>query len=267
MTYDYTGTDLIPKGSLRELVAAHDRAVAEADRIVADMRKLQTDFVSPYIGKKCKHDYNFLWSYHVESDLPQIRLKITQSFWKHVIDRSGVKSLMDHKRRKKLDEQMRDIHNLPPFDMATVHGTIYGWAESSQDVFEQMVQTTYKDLIPYRNEYKTNKRYRIGKKIIRYIGLNSMFNMVEGYYKDMWRDLDRIFHQLDKKTPPEHGQDLVCRLEMASREGFDELETEYFDCKWFKNGNLHLKFIREDLLQEFNRIGAKQFAGQLGEAE
>ncbi|WP_459933881.1 DUF4942 domain-containing protein [Fundidesulfovibrio butyratiphilus] len=33
-------------------------------------------------------------------------------------------------------------------------------------------------------------------------------------------------------------------------------ETSYFQCKWFKNGNLHIVFKRLDLLEKLNRIGA-----------
>lgn len=30
--------------------------------------------------------------------------------------------------------------------------------------------------------------------------------------------------------------------------------NDYFRCRWFKNGNMHIEFLRADLLAEFNKI-------------
>ncbi len=266
MAYDYTGTDLIASGSLRDLVQAYDRAITEANELVGRLRELQSKFVTPYIGKQGKYDYLEVYGLPTDSDLDRIPHKIRQMFWRHVIERSGVKNLMDHKRRQELSNQMKDLHLIPPFDYATVHSTLYGWAESSQDVFENMIQTTFKALLPYRHDgYKTNKRYKIGHKLIKY-GM-SVFGGVSIHNEEMWRDLDRVFCQLDGKRPSERSLDLVATINLADREGTRECETEYFKCKWFKNKNIHLEFKRLDLLQEFNRIGAKQYENVVGEQE
>jgi hypothetical protein len=76
-----------------------------------------------------------------------------------------------------------------------------------------------------------------------------------------------VFHQLDGKRPPDPQAGLVAKIDIADRAGVRECETEYFKCKWFQNGNLHLQFKRLDLLKEFNRIGAKQYENVVGEAE
>ena len=34
-------------------------------------------------------------------------------------------------------------------------------------------------------------------------------------------------------------------------------QDDYFKFKWFRNGNLHIEFKREDLLTELNRVGGE----------
>ncbi|MBI9095289.1 MAG: DUF4942 domain-containing protein [Sphaerochaeta sp.] len=55
---------------------------------------------------------------------------------------------------------------------------------------------------------------------------------------------------------PKRPEDAVTAINQAIREYRTEAETEYFRFKWFKAGTMHIWFKGEDLLKEFNRIGA-----------
>lgn len=65
-------------------------------------------------------------------------------------------------------------------------------------------------------------------------------------------NLENIFRMLAGQGPREgHTSELVAAIE---REESGTGKTEFFEFKAFKNGNLHLVFLNEKLLTEFNRI-------------
>jgi hypothetical protein len=56
------------------------------------------------------------------------------------------------------------------------------------------------------------------------------------------RALDNVFHRLDGKGTPKYPDDFVTTLSEAVRNKAPFVETPYFCCKWYKNGNLHIEF-------------------------
>ena len=67
------------------------------------------------------------------------------------------------------------------------------------------------------------------------------------------RCIDNVFHLLDGKGPIKWPGDLVTMIKEAMRDKEWVCETEYFSCKWFKKGSLHIKFKRMDLVKELNK--------------
>jgi len=56
---------------------------------------------------------------------------------------------------------------------------------------------------------------------------------------------------------------LSCAMNTAIQDG-GFYEDEYFAAKAFKNGNLHLKFKRADLVEKVNLIIAKRYGAAIG---
>jgi len=67
--------------------------------------------------------------------------------------------------------------------------------------------------------------------------------------------LDNIFHRLDGKGVPPGYQGPLCDAINSSPDG--KFRTEYFEGTCHKNGNLHLTFLRRDLLEKFNAIAGR----------
>lgn len=74
------------------------------------------------------------------------------------------------------------------------------------------------------------------------------------------RDLDRVFHILDKQEIPERYGGIVGALPneigtcFSLPESAGEAKTPYFRIKWFKNGNVHVTILADDLLAKLNRV-------------
>ena len=66
--------------------------------------------------------------------------------------------------------------------------------------------------------------------------------------------LDRAFHILDGAgIPGGYQSPLVDAINTSGNKGVGE--TAYFSFRCYENGNLHLKFLRLDLVKELNRRG------------
>ena len=62
-------------------------------------------------------------------------------------------------------------------------------------------------------------------------------------------------HLLDGKGQVKgYSGPLVDAINLAHHNKQQSAATEYFHAKWFLNGNLHLEFLRQDLLDKFNEI-------------
>jgi hypothetical protein len=110
-------------------------------------------------------------------------------------------------------------------------------------------------------EYKTNDRFRVGRKVI-------LPHRVErGYASGKFRPnyyrqqeltaLDGVFHLLDGKGVMREHLGPLCKAIEASADGRGE--TTYFAFKCFKNGNLHLAMKRLDLVKQLNGLAAGEY--------
>jgi hypothetical protein len=63
-----------------------------------------------------------------------------------------------------------------------------------------------------------------------------------------------VFHILDGKLAKHLNDTYQSELVDAINDNWQEGETEYFEYKGYKNGNLHLKIKRNDLVEEMARM-------------
>jgi hypothetical protein len=161
------------------------------------------------------------------------------------------------KRKEEFRAQIED-QQAPPFNVENAMGLLGGLVNDLDAYFAEAVKEIFDWLKPgaWDKKYKTNEksRFEIGKKIIVTWVMRWEYGRMS-----MWPrsgnsliDLDKMFHLLDGQGVPKYPGDLVTQIRSAINGGENEVETAYFSLKWYKNGNLHLTFLRDDLLQAFN---------------
>jgi len=129
-------------------------------------------------------------------------------------------------------------------------------AANLQVFLEEAVTEVFEYLRPHNSHHKTNTEYEIKNKVI-------LTWMVErGYGKTPFRvnyhrdkhliALENVFLMLDGKgvVKSYHGElyDGICSTEDGTG------KTPYFKFRCFQNGNLHLEFLRPDLVAKLNAI-------------
>ena len=86
---------------------------------------------------------------------------------------------------------------------------------------------------------------------------------VRYHKRDELRALDQVFHMMDGKPQPESYEGGICDAVNRTTGQENRWESDYFKGRAFKNGNLHLEFKRQDLVDRFNAVagGARLTAG------
>jgi len=137
-----------------------------------------------------------------EKDLEEINIKS----WQKVIELSGAIKFMSS---KKIDELEKRIHRpqysheriepLPELSSKEVSDMIGALIQNGRDFAEEMLREAFDYCRPMRSQHKTNKIFRIDKKIIWH-GVEmtwGKYRIHYGGYSDRFRVLDRAFHLLD----------------------------------------------------------------------
>lgn len=191
----------------------------------------------------------------------EIRARIDSAAWSYLMEQSGLLTFMDSKAREDWRKQI-DECKTPALTLDNITASFQTLYASRGDLFERGVLLCFKNL---SWDYKTNRPFRFGKRIIirglRYSSFNHrVTNELE--------DLQRVFRILDGKPEEDHRNGLCSRLNDAIRgEGFTwragQLDDTYMHIRWFKNSNGHITFKRMDLVDRMNKILAKHYPGAL----
>jgi len=203
---------------------------------------------------------------HYDGDEPERTIKtvanmIKKNAWRAVLEKTGLKALASTKRVVKLEEDI-EKGEVPELTVDTVNATLEGLIGRIPELMEETVKETFDFLRPWRDDgYKTNEafaHFEVTKKVIIEYGVETWYSSVSvNHYKEkFFRGMDNAFHLMDGKGPVKYPGDLVTKMKEAIREGAWDCETEYFKCKWFKKGTVHIVFKREDLVRKMNAIAA-----------
>ena len=261
---------------------------ATATQIVENMTQVRTDVQQAFALlqqakerlKGCLGDtwYVHLWQRDIsDSDLPRTAEKIAQDLerqaWRYVIEKLGMHAYMTEKRQKELQGQL-DKGLFPVLTVENMLSTLQGLAGQADTLLQESAKEVWEWLRPSRRtrtgQLKTNKHYRIDKKVI--IGYALDHNWSGGgfhlsYYRQAnFRALGNVFSLLDGQGAQQYPNDLCTQLEGALKtaQAGEWQETPYLRVKPYHNQNLHVVFTRDDLLAKLNALAGD---GSLGEYE
>lgn len=183
--------------------------------------------------------------------------QVDRQFWRTAFEQTGFMQLLDSQSRNKFEESNKI--NPPVFNMDNVRTTFLDLSQKADQMFSDGIVNVFRRL---SGNYMTNDLFKVGEKIV-------MTGMIEarwssgkylrfGSGEDEINDIDRVFKTLDGKC--HQPRELSCEMNMAFAENAD-YSGEYFSARAFKNGNLHLKIKRADLLERVNMMIAKHYGG------
>jgi hypothetical protein len=236
--------------TLNDLLTARDDAL----RLIADARQIidkATQVLAPH-GM-----YLMPRGAQMPEEHDRVRAELDTSLWRRAFDMTGFRQLMD---AQAVTEFEKSLSPRPPeFTDATIRATFIDLLNNADTMFRRGVFNVFRYL---SDDYRTNasEPFRIGRKVVMSWMIQASYSrglQVRYGSGDRLNDLDRVFQTLDGKPFQARS------LESAMNAAFNErqvFENDYYRAKAFKNGNMHLEFKRQDLLDKVNEQIAEFYA-------
>lgn len=170
-------------------------------------------------------------------------------FWRLAMAASGNLTFMDAKAKREWSK-MLEGSLYPEFTVENVRATFSKLRDERGETFKRGVVEVFKRL---SWSYKSNCPVKFGKKIIMHW---TSYGMPDSEQVDKLDDLVRVFSVLEGKPEPDHRQTIRPLLHQAEKFFLarGQHDFEHISLKWFKNGNIHVTFLKPDLVEQMNQI-------------
>ncbi len=194
-----------------------------------------------------------------EKTIAAYRHKLDASIWQGLVDKLGLRDMMDHETKKKWDAGLAE--DAPEVTETNILATFEHMIDGSGEMFRAGLANCFSKL---DRRFKSHDVFKLGDRII----IERLFDDW-GYYSwscwanDALIDIERVFAKLDDQAPDPNGLREAIRESREGQRGARQsvAESRYFRVKGFKNGNAHLWFTRPDLVKKVN----KELAAYYGE--
>ncbi len=249
-------TALIPRNTVSGMIDAYTTALQEVTQAAELMARAKERMGSAFGQHRDTLFPNHISDYGLK-DLPSIAGKtMLKNAWTSVAERTGIRALMSIKTREEFDKQV-DRGELPPLTEENVWSFLHGLGNQISGLLQQSALEVFEWLRPHRSLYKTNTEFELKRKVVLEFMVE---NWAHGAFHVAYRKeqyiiaLDNVFHLLDGKGPVKEQGEFLQTIKNAMQAGQTHCETPYFRAKWFRNHNMHMEFLRSDLIDRLNAL-------------
>lgn len=192
-----------------------------------------------------------------------MRKAVDRSVWTHLAKMTQLERLMD---RQAHDEFRKQLDADPPeATPENCFATIQTFLGQADDIFKRGIANVFSAL---DRRFRSHDGFKVGLRIVLTGASPEWSSLTCGHHSETLRDVERTFCVLDGKRNPEWADSFIRRASDATRNVPKPavFEDEYFRIRVFKNGNAHLYFLRDDLVEEVNRLLSEYYGAALGDA-
>ena len=265
-------TALIPRTTVTEICAQRDAAMTSMRRAVEAMQsgsklaeeshhyaQLAHGAATFTLSDRSKSEaYRRLFEgLDADRSLEAYRQQVDARVWMNLLALTGMESMMDRTAKEQLYKQLCDA--VPEVTEETVYATFESLAGDAQLIFQRGLARAFIDL---DRRFRSHDAFKIGARII----LTRVFDEWGSWSywtgsRDTICDVERVFAVLDGNRPDPRG--LITAIDQGRKGGMNTrqstTEATYFRINTFKNGNAHLWFTRDDLVEKANMVLAEYY--------
>jgi hypothetical protein len=274
-TKQYDSNQLIDSDFIKGIVAQYEYEVKAGLRLIDEYNMLRPlmlrEFNKDTPVLKLELEYKDDSSTIENGYIKQIRMK----YWKALFNNDQFMSLFTSNLKSKYHEMVNDLqdydfsfYNIYTLRIQLSKEMVQGVEDTILNLFEEFSYKHYYDEqsknIHLFNGWKTNKAYKINKKVI--IPLSGFYDMQyswgrfePSHYRcyDKLMDIERVFNYLDNGNTPDI--DMKEALQFAEHYGqTKKIELKYFFVTFYKKQTTHIEFKDMELLKKFNIFGANK---------
>lgn len=180
--------------------------------------------------------------------------------WARVLEITDLERLMDKQAKDDLYQQL--LSEPPEATVENIYATVERFAGDAAMIFRRGIANCFSKL---DRRFRSHDGFKIGSRLIldRMFSENGWWN----YHRDMEStllDIERTFMVLEGLGVPPSYSGIVGALRdvRGHRHGArqDGVESEFFKVRIFKNGNCHVWFRRDDLVEKVNKLLAEYYS-------
>lgn len=194
--------------------------------------------------------------------LEHTRKGLDRNIWSFLVDFMGLERVMDRTEREAFRKALQD--DPPPATAENCAATFSRLLGDADLIFQRGIALAFSGL---DRRFRSHDGFKIGSRIVLSYGMDS-----SGYWSrgrdETLRDVERAFYTLDGKEQPERSGGIIGALSTAKGNRWGAAaymaETDYFRVRVFQNGNVHVWFKRDDLVEKVNQLLATYYGAALG---
>jgi hypothetical protein len=279
--------EVATRNKIRDMVADYDRTIVIGTKTILDFYK-NYNKIGKYIGLDCEAKSR---SFNRQDDLTDIVRykvndfikKVRKDFWHRALGLKEVQRRMTSDKLKEFERQVskREAmdfteNNIRQFIINLINGYESMLVSAVAKVFDKLTlehcysQGVVDENVHYFNGWKTNKAFKVNKKVIIPIGYCDAKG--EGPFTyctwggkkwrantwqicDITRDIDVVMSYFDASLEYVSIVDAVSLwLDRQISRGID---SSYFKIDCYKKGTMHLTFKSDDVLRRFNVVACR----------
>lgn len=273
---------LIPSSTIERICAQRDAALSTMQEAVTLMGQAQELAIKAqemaagahgpskfYLKDRTKDPaYRRLFEdIDVKHSMECYRKQVDANVWSHLLVLTGMQHLMDRTAKEQFDQDLSG--DVPPVTVENVRATLEGFLGEGDLIFQRGLARAFSEL---DRRFKSHDAFKIGSRMVLTHVFDSWGSISYGSrMADVITDIERVFSVLDGKAEPPGG--LVAKIREDRTQGRycfgprqSVTESAYFRVRGFKNGNAHLWFLRDDLVEKANKVLAEYYGEVLPDA-
>lgn len=275
----YNSNQVTDADFIKSIIERYNFEVKAGLRLIAEYEALK-----PFMLNSFKDEYNkkpilsLQLTYDNNSNdslenayIKQIRMK----YWKALFTSDEFMGLFTSNLREKYYNSIQELkdYDFSLYNIYTIRQQInkemiQGVEDTILNLFEEFSHKHYysesSKNIHYYNGWKTNKAWKINKKVIIPLsGFHDLqyswgrFNPTDYKVINKLSDIEKVFNYLDGGLTEDVNMREI--LQMAENYGdTKKIQLKYFMVTFYKKGTCHIEFTNNDLLHKFNLFGSQR---------
>jgi hypothetical protein len=274
-----TGTELMRRATVEDLVAQRNKALAaysEAHGSLVSAAQL-LDAAGKEAARVCPGESRY--NHHLDGEKNKFHLRlqpgthpdyaafvrrmVDTDAWAYVIQLTKLHDLMDRTAKDQFNQQL--LKDPPEFTVDNVTATLQQFAADSGTIFKRGIAECFSKL---DRRFRSHDGWKVGNRIILTYAFTEFGSWnYNRNHDDSLRDVERVFRVLDGADPTYceilHRVQTDRGREFRAKQSVSD--TEYFRVRAYMNGNAHIWFKRDDLVDRVNQLIGEYYGAPIPE--